>query len=231
MVHTSELSRKGTGNMLSDMILGGQDGLVNVLGVILGVAAASHDARIVIAGGLAATFAESISMAAVALTSKMAERDHFKAELQRDFREVREMPDKEEAEIRDIYKKKGFEGKLLDDITTHIVADHERWVNSMMKDELELTEVKQKEIYLSSFVVGLSALVGSFVPLTPYFFLSMRPALYVSLAISAIVLLIVGIYKAKATVGSPIKTGIQLVLIGMGAALAGYIIGLLFGGN
>jgi hypothetical protein len=50
---------------LADVILGGQDGLVNVLGVILGVAAATHDARIVIAAGLAATFAESISMGAV----------------------------------------------------------------------------------------------------------------------------------------------------------------------
>jgi hypothetical protein len=58
---------------LSDVILGGQDGLVNVLGVILGVAAATQDARILIAAGLAATFAESISMGAVAYTSTLAE--------------------------------------------------------------------------------------------------------------------------------------------------------------
>jgi len=64
-MHLGELSRKSQGNTLSDMILGGQDGLVNVLGVILGVAAASGNMRIIIAGGLAATFAESISMAAV----------------------------------------------------------------------------------------------------------------------------------------------------------------------
>ena len=63
-MHSGELSRKNSGNTLSDMILGGQDGLVNVLGVILGVAAASNDLKIVIAGGMAATFAESISMAA-----------------------------------------------------------------------------------------------------------------------------------------------------------------------
>lgn len=60
---------------LSQMILGGQDGLVNVLGVLLGVAAASESTKIIIAVGLAATFAESIAMAAVAYTSKMAERD------------------------------------------------------------------------------------------------------------------------------------------------------------
>ena len=51
---------------LSEIILGGQDGLVNVAGVILGLAAATDEVRIIIAGGLAATFAESISMAAVA---------------------------------------------------------------------------------------------------------------------------------------------------------------------
>ncbi|HHH41004.1 MAG TPA: VIT family protein, partial [Chloroflexi bacterium] len=54
---------------LAEVILGGQDGLVNVLGVILGVAAASADQRIILAAGLAATFAESVSMAAGVYTS------------------------------------------------------------------------------------------------------------------------------------------------------------------
>ncbi|HZY44053.1 MAG TPA: VIT1/CCC1 transporter family protein, partial [Anaerolineae bacterium] len=69
---------------LSDVILGGQDGLVNVLGVILGVAAASSDPRIVIAAGLAATFAESISMGAVAYTTTMADRDFYLSEIERE---------------------------------------------------------------------------------------------------------------------------------------------------
>lgn len=56
---------------LRDVILGGQDGIVNVLGVTLGVAAASADTRIVLAAGLAATFAESFSMAAVAYTASL----------------------------------------------------------------------------------------------------------------------------------------------------------------
>ena len=70
--------------LLSDFILGSQDGLVNVLGVILGVAVASRylldPFAIVIAGGLAAMFAESISMGAVAYTSTIARRDHYRAE-------------------------------------------------------------------------------------------------------------------------------------------------------
>ncbi len=230
-MHTGELSRKSKGNTLADMILGGQDGLVNVLGVILGVAAASGEMRIIIAGGMAATFAESISMAAVALTSKMAERDHYWAELEREKREIKEMPEKEEGEIRDIYEKKGFSGKLLDDIVAHIISDDTRWVGLMMKEELELREIEQKEIYTSSVVVGFSALVGSFIPLTPYFFLPIHTALWVSLIISTIVLFFVGVYKAKLTVGKPMKTGFQMAIIGMSAALAGYFIGKLFGAS
>ena len=60
---------------LSDFILGAQDGLVNVLGVVLGIAAATGDARIVLVAGLATTFAESISMGAVAYTTTLADAD------------------------------------------------------------------------------------------------------------------------------------------------------------
>jgi len=229
MVHSGEISRKSTGNVLSDMILGGQDGLVNVLGVILGVAAASNDIKIVIAGGLAATFAESISMAAVALTSKMAERDHYISELEREKTEMREMPEKEASEIRAVYKKKGFDGKILDDIVTHVTQNKELWLDLMMKEELELKKVEQKDIYKGSFIVGLAALIGSFVPITPYFFLPMKTALIVTLVISTVALFIVGMYKAKMTVGNFYKSGIQMAIIGMSAAFAGYLIGKLFG--
>lgn len=133
MVHSAELSRKSTGNRLSDMILGGQDGLVNVLGVILGVAAASNDPKIVIAGGLAATFAESISMAAVSLTSMMSERDHYLSELAREHTEAKNMPQKEEEEIRQIYRKQGFNGRILEDIVRHMTSSEHLWVDQMMK--------------------------------------------------------------------------------------------------
>ena len=98
---------------LADVILGGQDGLVNVLGIVLGVAAATHDARIVLVAGLAATFAESISMAAVAYTSSLAETAHYESELEREYRHVRMVPAVEKGEIREIYQQKGWKGKAF----------------------------------------------------------------------------------------------------------------------
>ena len=224
-----ELSIIGQKSTLADIILGGQDGLVNVLGVILGVAAATSSYKVIIAAGMAATFAESISMAAVALTSKMAERDRYYSELKREKYEIEKMPAVEKAEVREVYEKKGFKGKILNDIVKHITSNNEQWLKFMMKEELELTELKNKDIYIGSVVVGFSALVGSFVPITPFFFLPLQSAVICSLIVSAVVLMLIGIYKAKSTIGNPFKTGIQMVIIGMSAALAGYYIGHFFG--
>src|SRR5512147_3151478 len=93
---------------LSDIILGGQDGLVNVLGVILGVAAATSDPRIVLVAGLAATFAESVSMGAVAYTSTLADADYYESEKTREYRHLLQSPNVEREEIREIYRQKGF---------------------------------------------------------------------------------------------------------------------------
>lgn len=228
-MHKNELSSIGKQTLLSDIILGGQDGLVNVLGVILGVSAATSNHKIIIAAGMAATFAESISMAAVALTSKMADRDHYRSELAREKREIKEMPKIEKEEIRVAYKAKGFEGKILNEIVNHITSNNKQWLKFMMREELGLTEIKNKDIYRGSSIVGFAALVGSFVPLTPFFLLPVRSAVICSLAVSSVVLFLMGIYKAKVTIGNPFKTGFLMVLIGMGAALAGYYIGHFFG--
>jgi len=230
-VHPHELSRKHTGNVLADLIMGGQDGLVNVLGVILGVTAASGDIRIVVAGGLAAAFAESVSMGACVLTAKIAERDHYWSELARERTEIATMPDREKEEICKIYKAQGFEGKVLDDIVRHITQDEKLWLETMMREELELKEIPNKEVYYSGFIVGFSALIGSFVPLTPYFFLPIGSAIYISLAASAVALFLVGVFKARATIGHSTKSGFQMFFIGMGAALVGYLIGKLFGAS
>ena len=77
---------------LSDVVLGAQDGIVNTLGVLLGVASATSDARIVLATGMAAAVAESISMAAVAYTSSVARGEQYRAERDREFRHLDAAP-------------------------------------------------------------------------------------------------------------------------------------------
>ena len=93
---------------LRDVILGGQDGLVNVLGIVLAVATATSSRKMALIAALAATLAESISMAAVAYTSSKAARDYYYKELQTEKREIQEKPEVEVREIKDIYYEKGI---------------------------------------------------------------------------------------------------------------------------
>ncbi len=216
------------GNRLSEIILGGQDGLVNVLGVLLGVAAASQQTRIVIAGGLAATFAESISMAAVAYTSKMAEQDFYESEQAREKKEMKEVPELEREEIKEIYRQKGFKGKILDEVVDVIVSNKKVWLETMMSDELKLAPVEKTRPLTAAFVVGFSAIVGSLIPLIPFFFAPIREGIIIAIIISAITLFIVGAIKAYLTVGNWGRSGVEMAVIGTVSALAGYGVGLLF---
>ena len=213
---------------LSDIILGGQDGLVNVLGVILGVAAASSDQRIVIAAGLAATFAESISMGAVAYTTTLADRDHYLSQIEREKREIRDMPEVERAEIEMIFRGWGFEGELLDRSVEQIMKDERAWVDVMMHNELKLAPVDSGSALRSALVVGIAAVIGSIIPLFPFFFMPITPSIVVSIIITALTLFGVGAYKARIMVGHPGRSGLQMMVIGTVSALAGYLVGALF---
>lgn len=213
---------------LGDVILGGQDGLVNVLGVILGVAAASGDSRLVMAAGLAATFAESLSMAAVAYTSKLAEADHYDSEVKREAEEMNLIPQTEVEEVRAIYQKRGFEGPLLEEVVKKIVSDRRVWLEVMMAEELKLEPTDRRRVLGDSVLVGVSAVVGSFIPLLPFVFLPIGQSAVVSVVLAATSLLLVGAYKAKVTVGKPLRSGIEMAVIGIASALAGYVVGLIF---
>jgi predicted membrane protein (TIGR00267 family) len=219
----------GRTSSLGDVILGGQDGLVNVLGIVLGVAVASGDARIILTAGLAAAFAESVSMGAVAYTSTLAQADFYESERKREHRHIQKYPNQEKEEIREIYRSKGFEGKLLDQIVETITADHDVWVKVMLAEEHRLSPVDRRSAFISALVVGLSAIIGSLIPLMPFLFLPIRTSMWVSLLVSALTLFGVGIYKSKVTtVGHPARSGMEMAVIGTVSALLGYGIGLLF---
>ena len=214
-------------SVLADVILGGQDGLVNVLGIVLGIAAATNDSRIVMVAGLAATIAESVSMAAVAYTSTLAETAHYESEREREYRHVHMVPAVEREEVRSIYREKGFEGELLDQIVEKITANEDIWVGVMMAEEHQLIPTSRRDALRSAIIVGIAAVVGSLIPLIPFALLPVKTSIWVSLIISSLTLFVVGFYKARTTVGHPGKSGFEMAVIGTVSALLGYLVGLL----
>jgi len=213
------------GSSLSDVILGGQDGLVNVLGVILGVAAATEDARVVLVAGLAAALAESISMAAVAYTSTVAKGELYESERAREYRHLRDAPNLERDEVRQIYERKGFDGRVLDQIVDTITANPDVWVAVMMAEEHRLTPIDRKSALRSSVVVGVSAIVGSVIPLVPFVAVPVNLGMLLAILVSAVALFAVGAVKASRTVGRPVKSGFELMMIGIVSAMVGWAVG------
>ncbi len=223
--HHNRVDPHHQASSLSDVILGGQDGLVNVLGVILGVAAATSDTRIVVVAGLAAALAESVSMAAVAYTSTVADADYYEAEHAREHRHIEEVPNLEREKVRRIYRRKGFDGDLLERIVEKVTSDREVWVDVMMAEEHRLTPINRKTAARSGLIVGLAAIVGSLIPLVPFALFSVGRGMLASVALTAVVLFTVGFYKAKVMVGRAGRSGLEMAVIGTLSALVGYAVG------
>lgn len=216
------------GRWLSDLVLGAQDGIVNTLGVILGVTSATTETRVILATGMAAAVAESISMAAVAYTSSIARGDLYRAERDREYRHLVRAPDVERAEIRGLFVAKGFEGDLLDRAVETVCANRDTWVGMMMAEEHRLVPVDRRLSLRSSAIVGGASLVASTVPVLPFAAFEVLVSVAVSLASGVLLLLALGAYKARATTGSLVRSALSLAAIGTTSAFAGYAVGALF---
>jgi len=219
-----------TPTLLSDFILGSQDGLVNVLGILLGLVAAGSSMRLIEVGALAALAAESISMGAVAYTSTLSRRKLYLAEIERESREMRDVPELEREEVRVILRRWGFQGEEVEDMLRRIESKPQAWLDLMLAFELNLAEVKPDQPRKSGLVVFGASVAGSIVPLVPFLVgLGRNVAAIVSVVVSAAMLLGIGVYEARTTVGSPWTSGARMVIIGLGAGFAGFLVGKLVG--
>jgi predicted membrane protein (TIGR00267 family) len=164
----------------------------------------------------------------VAYTSTLADADFFESEREREYRHIQDVPRLEKQEIRDIYTRKGFKGELLERIVDTITANKDVWVAVMMAEEHQLTPIDRRQAFRSAVVVGFAAIVGSLIPLAPFMLLPVSQGIITSILVSALVLFVFGIFKARMTVGNPGKSGLELALIGTISALVGYAVGAIF---
>src|SRR5690606_17399628 len=108
--------------------------------------------QIVMVAGLAATVAESISMGAVAYTSRLAESAFYESERAREYRHIARVPELERQEIYEIYQQKGFNDELLEHIVNTITADEDTWVQVMMAEEHGLSPINRQHAFRAALV-------------------------------------------------------------------------------
>ncbi len=193
---------------MQDVILGGQDGLINVLGLSLGVVGATFDPQLIIVSGIAAMFAESISMGAAAYNSSKA------------------AVSSEKKRCVDC----GFSKKDVDEVLKSLSSFPKEKL-AFIKSQL-LSFENGPTPFSKAWKVMLSTMLGSLIPLSPYllapyFSLSVQASVIASIILSALALFLAGAFRAKVTVGDWKQSGLEMLMIGALAAIAGFIIGIL----
>jgi vacuolar iron transporter family protein len=213
---------------LHDWILGGQDGLVNVLGSILGVAIVTTNRTIILVAGLAALFAESISMAAVAYTSVKASHSYYHSQREATRKAIEENPVLQREILIDIYVRKGLSRADAHRVITELTRDKDIWLQTLMEEHLRIYQPEETGPLHSAWIVGVASFIGSMIPLVPFFFLTGSAAIIVSCITSVIALFAAGAAAAVLTIGDWRKRGLEMAMIGATAAAVSFLIGFVF---
>lgn len=214
--------------LISASALGLADGLVTNLAFLTGFSAVSGDSLIRFAG-LAAMFAGTVSMFFGGILSARSEHDLFKADSAREAFEMEHEPDEERLELKWIYMDKGLTEQEADMVVARLLTDKEKFLEDMLTNELHVHKDNLQNPYTLGAVIGLSFLVGSFVPLAPYFAFSAKSsAVVVSVVVSLVFLFAAGEWKGRIVKRRPLRSGLETLAIGAVAAGILFLIGSAF---
>ena len=208
-----------------EVVFGLQDGVTSILAVVSVVAAASNDTYTVLISGIAATLAEVFSMGAGEYMSSKSQREIFTAQIAAERAEVEERPGEAEAEVAFMFEREGLSDESSRRIAAEIARDPNVLLRTMVEKELGLTVDEGGSPLQGALILAGAFFVAALVPLGPYFFFPVRSGLWVSVGLSAIVMFGVGVWKSRLTKRSPIVSGLEILVLVAGAAIAGSFFG------
>lgn len=215
------------GDILRDVIIGFSDGLTVPFALTAGLSSLGS-AKVVIIAGLAELFSGMISMGLGAYLAAVTERDTYESQELREKWEVQNMPEAERDEIFEILERYAISREAAVPLVDELCRDHEQWVRFMMDFELRLEKPNVNRAWISAATMGLSYFVGGLIPMIPYFLMErVREALFVSIGITVIVLLMFGYVKNYVAIRNHragLWGAVQTLIIGMLAAGTSYAI-------
>ncbi|GBB91979.1 hypothetical protein RclHR1_19470002 [Rhizophagus clarus] len=209
--------------IIRDMVLGLSDGLTVPFALAAGLTSLG-DSRIVIVGGFAELISGSISMGCGGYLAAKSDLDHYDTERRREEWEVKNCPNEEIKEIFDILSPYGLDEASVSPIVEKLKNNPEKFVDFMMKLELNLERPDPTRSLKSAFTIGMSYFIGGLIPLIPYFFMEdTTHALLVSSIVTMLCLVLFGFVKAVYTSSNnAVSSAIQTAFVGALAAAAAF---------
>jgi VIT1/CCC1 family predicted Fe2+/Mn2+ transporter len=221
-------------DLVRDIVIGMADGLTVPFALAAGLTGASgvDSTAIIVTAGIAEIAAGSIAMGLGGYLSGRTEIEHYHSEESREYFEVEKFPEKERAEVKEIFAEYGLSEKVQDEIVDELSKDKKKYVDFMMRYELGLEKPDANRARNSALTIGASYIVGGLIPLLPYVFIrtDKHLALLVSLVVTLLALFVFGFFKSKVTGQPPIGGAFRTMIIGATAAGAAFGIAKLVGG-
>jgi VIT1/CCC1 family predicted Fe2+/Mn2+ transporter len=213
------------GEIVRDVVLGMSDGLTVPFALAAGLSGAVASSRLVVTAGLAEIVAGSIAMGLGGFLAARSDAEHYASEKKREQMEVREKPDVEANEVREVFSAHGL---TTDEIAPIVEAFRKRpdeWVEFMMRFELNLEPPEPSRAWKSALTIAVAYAVGGAIPLMPYVLVAgARRALVVSAAITVVALAVFGFVKGRFTGAGATKSAVQTVITGALAAGAAFLL-------
>lgn len=208
--------------MVRDIVIGMSDGLTVPFALAAGISGTGAATNIVVTAGLAEIAAGSIAMGLGGYLAARTDVEHYETERQREMDETEKIPEKEKEEVAEIFREYGLSETELKPMVNALSKNQKNWVDFMMRFELGLEQPDPKRASQSALTIALSYIAGGLIPLSPYMMLSnLNTALQVSVGVTLLALFLFGFFKGRFTGISPLRSGLQTILVGgLAAAVA-----------
>jgi VIT1/CCC1 family predicted Fe2+/Mn2+ transporter len=217
-------------DIVHDIVIGMSDGLTVPFAIAAGLSGAHVASHVVIIAGLSEIAAGSISMGLGGYLSGRTDLEHYEIERQREIQETKDVPEQEAQEVRTILDDLGLQEDEAEPVVEALKRDREKWVDFMMRFELELEKPDPWTALRSGLIIGLSYALAGFIPLGPYFFVNpVSTALYVSAGVTLAALAIFGYVRGRLLGVDAWRSAGQTLLVGGIAAGAAFGLARLIG--
>ncbi len=218
----------GSGGNLRAAVFGVNDGLVSNTSLILGVAGAISDPKLILLSGVAGLLAGALSMAAGEYISMRSQREMYEYQIGLEREELEQYPDEEAEELALIYHARGADMEQARSFAQDIIRNPEHALDTLAREELGLNPDDLGSAWGAAFYSFFSFGIGAVIPLLP-FLLHLSAAVSVSAGLAAVSLFAVGATLSLFTGRQALWGGLRMVLIGGGAGVVAYSIGALLG--
>jgi vacuolar iron transporter family protein len=221
-MHDIDEQHPHEGGWLRDVVFGLYDGLVTTLVFIMAVSGVAHTHLVLIA--LGEMLAGGVSMALGGYLSARTALEVLEQRIATERHEIKHEPEEERAELRAIYRRKGLSGALLERVVQQLTANDERWLHSMVRDELGVVEDERERPWRQGVLVGGAFMAGALIPILPFFTPVPWPQVW-AYVLTALTALVLGKVKARYTLKGALRNSLEMLGIVTVGTIAGVAIG------